>query len=72
MTYDQAMVEAVAKANRLQRPIQVTRDCFGHFHASAFLMDMQTGQPREPIRGHVVRPGDPLMVAQVAIRDAQA
>jgi hypothetical protein len=72
MTYDQAMVEAVAKANRLQRPVQVARDYFGHFHTSLFVMDMQTGQPREPIRGHIVRPGDPLTAAQVAIRDAQA
>jgi hypothetical protein len=72
MTYDQAMVKAVATANLLQRPVQVTRDYFGSFNASIFVMDMQTGQPLEPIRGQIVRPGEPLTAAQVAIRDAQA
>ena len=64
MTYNEAMVNAVALADRLGREVEVRRDAFGGYSVSIALYYSEKGQ--------TVRPGDPLTAAQIAIRDRKS
>lgn len=59
--YDQAMAEAVALANRLHRPVELTRNrLFATYEVNLF-------SPRvDVVRGEIIRPGTPLTPAQQA------
>ena len=67
-SYDRAMVEAVALANRTNRAVDVMKNAFGGFSVSVIALGGDgsfTGQVHQ-----VVRPGDPLTARQVTLRDA--
>ena len=60
-TYDDAMVKAVAMADRLGREVEVRKNAFGEYDVSIALFYSEKGQ--------TVRPGEPLTARQIEIRD---
>lgn len=62
MTYDEAYVQAVGKATRLNMDVDLWKNAIDGYMTSLL---SRSDRPR----GEVVHPGQPLTTAQIAIRD---
>lgn len=62
MTYDEAYVQAVGKATRLNMDVDLWENVLDGYTTSLL---SRSDRPR----GEVVRPGQPLTAVQIAIRD---
>lgn len=61
MDWDEAMVEAVALANRLGRDVEVAKNYPAGF-------GVRIVNSNDPVRGNIVSPGTPLTAKQLALK----
>ena len=70
LSYDEAFVQAVAQADRLNMDVGIERDALNGGYRT-FLLPRPENRYGYELRCEVVKPRTPLTAAQAAIRDAK-